>query len=460
LNYIPLIDPLVDSLAIAIIAASIYFISRQKVSQQPDVKHLLLVVYALFEGVMMLEILRNFITDNMFITVYAIGATSFILWIVALLTLAGCFVYIKPEGKTRRERLAKIFVNFPHGYILFAFLSFITYSDLLIVIFPNTFKIQELPNAFGVMAPLKTVVFSKSWIGNAVVVLIGFICYSTTLFVAAARKTSNEAARRALYVLPIAWVAIGLELIIFNGLLVQFGYDIIGFGYLIAATASAFAAYSLRDSTTVASIFSPIKSQIMPVSNKFSRRLGESSRRVVDTFLLEFDPSSSYEKIVEDFAIEQISNRTPVFLFSSKGDPVYKILSKMDGARFYIFSDVSYAKPTDQPFEVLVPTSDPGVLLETIQKTVLSSTEQSVAIVYDSVTNMIVAWGTEGCYRFLKSVRDILSQPTVSALFLMTEGAHDEKTTKIVKSLFSNQLYAEKGGLKVVKRVEELAPLP
>ncbi len=448
-----LVDPIVDFTGIVILGASIYYISRQRRSRYPDVKNLLLLVYALFEGVLVLEVLRNFLNSDAFINVYAVAGISFVLWDVALLTLVGCLVYLSPPGPTFKVRVSTVFARFPYGFILAGFLAFILYSDVFVVTNRNAFLIKEIPNLFGVLSPLKTVAFGTEWLSQALIVLIVFVTYSTAMFVGAARKTADPTARKTLYVIPITWIVIGIELIVFNGFLVQAGHDLIGFGYIIAATAFGVTAYSFRDTSTVASFFGPIDRQLLPPANPFAARLGDPTTSG-GIFLLETDPTSGFEDAIRDFAVEKVSNRIPVFVFSSKGDTIYPILRQVEGVRFYTFSaSVSFPKPTDQPYEIMIPQGDQAILLDVIQKTVSASSEQKVAILYNSISDLIMSWGMEGCYKFLKAASELLLNPNVGALFLMTAGAHDEKTINLVRSIFPNQLHFDSNGLKVLKRV-------
>jgi hypothetical protein len=448
---VTLTDPLIDAVAIVILAASIRYVSRQQKSRYPDVNNLLILAYALFEFLLVLEFLRSFLDSDAYIYVYAVGGVSVVLWDVAILTLVGCLVYLRPSDPTFRARIRTVLTSSPHGFILVPFFAFILFSDLFVALAPHAFTIEELPNLFGVLSPLKTVAFGNAWLLQAFVVLVVFVGYSGSLFVASARKT-QASARTTLYAIVVTWTAIGVELIVFNGYLVQLGHDLIGLGYTIAAIAFGFTAYFFRYTTTVASFFGPIDRQVLPPSNPFASKMGEQATSA-GIFLLETDPTSGFEQAVRDFAVEKISNRVPVFVLTSRGDIVYQTLSKLEGVRFYLLSgSVSFPKATDHPYEMLVPDNDQAVLLDVVHKTVTSS-EEGVGIVYNSISDMVMSWGAEGTYKFLKEVRELLLSPKVSALFLITSGAHEEKTMNLIRSLFPNHLGFDAKGLKVLKRM-------
>jgi hypothetical protein len=449
-----LIYPVLDLTAIVIIIASIYFVSRQKKSQYPDAKNLLLIVYLFFVCLMVLETLRSFISTDEFMTLYAVGGTSFVLLDVIFLTVLGVLVYLKPAMGTFKDRLQAVFTSLPHGPILGAFIAFIAYSEFTLATTPKEIAIVEIPNAFGALSPLKTAELGQEWLFQALIVLAVFIAYSTTLFVLAAKRTSNVTARRALYIVPISWIVIGAELITFNGFLVSQGYDYIGFGYLIVAMAFALTAYSFRDTSTVASFFGGIDRQLIPVSNRFSAMLENYDISKANTLLFEVEPSANFEKVVEDFSVEQISKRVPVFLFSSKGSPLYKRLSPVEGIRFYSFSsNLSFPKPTSNPLEILVPENDQAVLLDVLNTTITSPSDGKVAIVYNNLSDAILTWGVEGTYKFVKKALEVLSTPNVISIFLITSGAHDERTMNLIRNLFLGILYYGKDGIKVVKPI-------
>lgn len=55
-------------------------------------------------------------------------------------------------------------------------------------------------------------------------------------------------------------------------------------------------------------------------------------------------------------------------------------------------------------------------------------------------------------YKFLKQANEMLSSHGVTAVFLMTAGAHSEREVNVVKSLYSNILVYESGRFMVQKR--------
>jgi hypothetical protein len=122
--------------------------------------------------------------------------------------------------------------------------------------------------------------------------------------------------------------------------------------------------------------------------------------------------------------------------------------------RFYILSaKVSYPKPEEnEPLQILIPNNDQAVILDLIDKTISAAEAPTqVAIVFDSISDMILSGGFEGTYKFVKQVNETTGNGRTAALFLMTLGAHDEKVVSFVRSLFPTQLVDDAGGLRMTR---------
>jgi archaellum biogenesis ATPase FlaH len=172
------------------------------------------------------------------------------------------------------------------------------------------------------------------------------------------------------------------------------------------------------------------------------------------TLLLEDDPSVPYEQVVTDFARQSISNNQTVYVFTAKGSPIYTALHKMNGVRFYILSSkVAYPKPEEnEPSQILVPANDQAVILDLLDKTINTAESPSqVAIVFDSISDMILSASFESTYKFVKQVNEVTGNGKTTALFLMTLGAHEEKVVSFIRSLFPTQLVDDNAGLKMTR---------
>ncbi|MDG6904428.1 MAG: hypothetical protein JRN20_01430 [Nitrososphaerota archaeon] len=429
-----------------------YFVYRQNTTLYREVKVLLLYVHVFFGGVLILEFLRNFLSSTLFITIYTIGGTSFILWDVLLLMTVGAAVYLKPEGEGIRKLVATIVRRRITGSIYFTIAIFILAVNAYLVVF-QPFVPIGVTNIVGIQ--VESTSFGQTYLTLVLVVLILFLIYPTALFLNARSKTKDRQVRRALLLLPIVWSAIGLDLVVFNGFLLSRGIDDVAVGYLFASIAFAITATIFRRASLLSGFFGPVTAiQIDAPTFAFSESLNIPSTSLVGrTFLFELDPSYNYEQVVNDFAVELLSNKKVVFVFTSKRSPVYNSLSKVKGVRFYILSSsVSYPRAADVPDEILVPLNDQAILLDIIQKTISADPDAKIGLVYDNVSDLILSSSVESAYKFLKQANEIIDLDRVVSIFLFTSNAHDERTSNLVRTLFTNQILMTHSGPKIVRQ--------
>jgi len=453
--------PAIDIGALIVTGLSGYYVSRQSTTLYKEVKTLLLYVHIFFAGVLLLELIRNFIPpvttpasspSVIFIDVYTILGTSFILWNVLLLMTVGAAVYLKPEGQGLRELLVSIIRQKTAGILYIVVFAVVIGSDIYLV-FVSPFNPVVVPNIAGIM--VLSTQFDPSYVYLILLVLLLFLTYPTSLFLLARMKTKDKAVRRALLLLPIVWSGIGIDLAVFNGIFLSLGYDYVAVGYLFAAIAFAITATIFRRASLLSGFFGPMPNLPTKTSAPafpFSSDLKIDPQTLIGrTFLFLTDPSTSYEKVVDDLAVELLSNKCYAFVFTSKRSPIQTSLSKIKGVRYYILtSSVSYPRGTDVPDEILVPQNDQAILLDIIQKTILSDPEAKLGIIYDNISDMILSSSVESSYKFLKQANEIIDPKRVMAMFLFTPGAHDDRTVNLVKALFANHIV-------MVKDVPQLA---
>ncbi|MFI5420279.1 MAG: hypothetical protein ACHQ1H_04875 [Nitrososphaerales archaeon] len=453
-----LVVPAIDLGTLILTGLSGYYVSRQSTTLYREVKTLLIWVHVFFGGVLILEFLRNFVSititssTTLFMDVYTVLGTSFILWDVLLLMTVAAAVYLKPEGQGLRQLLVSIIRQKRTGIIYLATAVFILAADLYLAVF-TPYTIIPVQNIVGL--PVLSTQFSNAYLLVVLIVLLLFLIYPTSLFILARMKTKDPGVRRALLLLPIVWSGIGFDLVIFNGLLLSQGEDFVAIGYLFASIAFAITATIFRRASLLSGFFGPMSALQIKTSAPtfpFSNALKIDPQTLIGrTFLFLTDPSSSYEKVVDDLAVELLSNKSYVFVFTSKRSPVQASLTKVKGVRYYILtSTVSYPRGTDVPDEILVPQNDQAILLDIIQKTILNDPEAKLGIIYDNISDMILSSSVEASYKFLKQANEIIDPKRVMAMFLFTPGAHDDRTVNLVKALFANHIV-------MVKDVPQLA---
>ena len=452
--YILLVTPTVHETTLIITGLSAYYVLQQKTKGYPYVKNMLFLIHVFFMGVVLFEFLRDFIVTPVFMQIYTVFADSFILWDVALMMTIAAIVYFRPPAMGIRKMLTSLLSKQPFGILYAAYILYIAVVDGY-VIFLAPYSIVQLRDLLG--AQVTSTAFNSTYLIMILFVLIIFMIFPTGLMLLAARKLTNPGAKRAMIILPISWVCIGAELLVFNGYFIAEGIDASAFGYLIAAGAFVVTAAAFRRASVLASFFelAPVSRAVTTEVAPFSITIGLDKAAVREkNYLLEVDPASNYEAAPRDFATELISNGLGLFVFTSRGSPVYAALERVPEAKFFIMtSRVSYPRGTEKPAEVLVPMNDLAVLLDVIDKTITSNPETRIGIIFDTLSDMIVSTGFESTFKFLKQASEILSNGKATSMFLLTSGAHDEKVERLIKNLFAVQLVYSTTGLAVAKKV-------
>ena len=449
-----LVEPTIDLLTLSLTCVSGYFVYRQNTTLYREVKTLLIYVHIFFSGVLILELLRNFVSagNTLFLDVYTVLGTSFILWDVLLLMTVGAAVYLRPEGSGVRDLLRSIMRQRFAGGAYTAIAAFIIASDIYLAVFlPFTPTTVYNIGGLRVISPeLRT-----PFLLVVLIVLLLFLTYPTTLFILARANTKDRQVRRALILLPIVWGGIGIDLVIFNGfLLTALKVDYVAVGYLFASIAFAVTATIFRRASLLSGFFGPVSvSRTSAPTFPFSRSISINPATLVGrSILFEIDPSYNYEQALANFSIELLSNNALVFVFTSKRSPIYNSLSKTKGVRFYtLTSSVSYPRGTEVPEEILVPQNDQAILLDIIHKTIVTDPEAKMGIIYDNISDLILSSNVESTYKFLKQANEIIDLKRVATVFLFTPSAHDEKTVNLIRTLFTNHVSMTSAGPKLVR---------
>ncbi|MGD0146785.1 MAG: hypothetical protein ABSB53_08065 [Nitrososphaerales archaeon] len=460
--------PAIHLVTLVITGMSALYVFRQKTTEYLQVRNLLVMVHVFFMAVVALELLRDFVVESsLFMTVYTISGTSFVLADVFLLTLVALAIFYRPKGKGFMDIVREVFRHQTQATFFLLYSLFIAISCGFLFV-PGTFdqQAQAVPNIVGYFQNLNQTLcepvasllpkgcqmatwFANFYLDMLLGILLIFIVYPSSLLLMARSRSSDSEVRTAFTVLPIAWVAIGLDLLFFNGYLLNEGIDATAVGYLIAAAVFAVTASTFRRATLLSAFFQQTASVQVPSvapATTFSGPQGLTTDEILGKqFLLVVDPSTSHEGCVRDLAFELGGKQYLFYAFTSRGSRVYNTLSGLQNARFFTMTArVSNAKPGDLPTEVLVP-NDISFLLNVIDKAI--TTNPKSGLVFDSITDLILSFGLEKTYNFLKQAIEMTSG-RITAVFLLTSGAHSERDERIIRSLFSNQLFYSSEGLK------------
>ncbi len=173
-------------------------------------------------------------------------------------------------------------------------------------------------------------------------------------------------------------------------------------------------------------IIAEVKRQLDKVrGKKFSRQLGiDHGKLMGKKILFEFDPSTSYDRLVRDFALECVTHGEAVVVLTKRG------------------SAISQAFEGEKAVELIQVT--PDLMLSPILE---KHSGQPLGLIYDSLTELVLSTSPQIAYKFASSTIERLSDLRVTAIFLLNSAAHDQKDTYSLKGLFSNHASYGKQGI-------------
>lgn len=187
--------------------------------------------------------------------------------------------------------------------------------------------------------------------------------------------------------------------------------------------------------------------------DRFSKQLELTHQELVDrTFLLEINPASKYENLMQDLALEAAVNIEPVIVFTTRGSAVHCILSKRENVRFFLLTQLtSSPQPSSTKEDILLPAKNTSLLLDALDKTLRANSYSNQNIVFDNLSTLVLSVGFEKTYGFVQYALELLSSKKTTALFLFSPSAHDSKVASGLRSLFNDQISYGEDGLKIVK---------
>jgi hypothetical protein len=171
--------------------------------------------------------------------------------------------------------------------------------------------------------------------------------------------------------------------------------------------------------------------------DSFSRSIGFSHSEVAGRkILLEYEPSSDYERVLRSLLVESSSNFERAALFTRRDSPLYPLINEQPGAKVFVLtSRVSYPR-LEEGDRVLMPAYDSALLLDALNKTIQAYTGASILIVFDSISHNIFTLGPDKALSLVRQAMEFLISDKVTVVFLMNTAAHDPKTISTFESIF------------------------
>jgi len=162
---------------------------------------------------------------------------------------------------------------------------------------------------------------------------------------------------------------------------------------------------------------------------KFSQQLGVEHKTLVGRkILLEFDPTTGYERVVRDFALECAALGNAVYILTRPGSSVRETF-KGDNATITLL-DLK-TSPSEASFLDI----------------------KNLTIILDSLTDLALyaGGGNGGLHKYILTLLPNLSSPETTALFLLNPRAHSEQELAGLRGEFNAQLAYNKDGLTVTR---------
>jgi len=196
----------------------------------------------------------------------------------------------------------------------------------------------------------------------------------------------------------------------------------------------------------------PVAPSIRAQPHALSKTLGLNHQLMVGKkILLEFDPASHYEKVIQDFVTEALANVEPTFIFTRRGSGIHSFLSAQKAVKFLCLTQQVTVPREFSENEMLLPSNDTSLMLAALDQTLKAHPDDKISMVFDSLSDLVLSFGFEKTYNFVKYSMDMLSSPRITVLFLLNQTAHDPQVSSSLRGLFSNQVSIGKVGIQTVK---------
>ncbi|HYU55163.1 MAG TPA: hypothetical protein VEL71_02970 [Candidatus Dormibacteraeota bacterium] len=167
--------------------------------------------------------------------------------------------------------------------------------------------------------------------------------------------------------------------------------------------------------------------------------------------LIEYEPTSDYEELVQKFVREFQANVEAVAIFTSAGSPIYRQFRDQRNISLFSFSTKTSSPARLSDEQVLLPERDTSLLLDAVDKLLQALSRKRIGMVFDVFTDIILSQGFEKAYGVLSSVVEMTESENASILVLVNYDALEPRVLGAVQGLFRSQLRFNFEGLKVIK---------
>jgi hypothetical protein len=187
-------------------------------------------------------------------------------------------------------------------------------------------------------------------------------------------------------------------------------------------------------------------------TDAFAKHMGIPHKKLVGRkILLEFNPASDYEIVIDSLTKEAIANVEPMFAFTSTKSSLHARLAKQSAVEFFLLSPSISIPELTSDNEILLPAKNTALILDSLSKVLEQFAHTNIFLVFDKISELINLVGFDKTYKFLLYVLEMLPQTKATALFIINTSAHEPQVISRIRGLFHNQLTYDKDGLKIRK---------
>lgn len=440
--------------SIAITILSGYYTFRQRLTAYQLIRDFLVIVYLVVVVLMLVDLLRLVTGSPALLAVYPLWSFGLAFLESILLLSAAVGAYLRPNGSTYWLLFKDLRSHLAHLSMFALFIAGTAAAELYLALFRPYTTVTAADFAGGTV---QAVTYSTGFSAGIGALFFLFLAYPIGLLVIGALRVQNPQMKRAQLGLAIGWAGSSAIYLTSSVSLFSYALDVTAIAYVILSVFFGMIARNFRKAALFAGFVSPVAAEPAQQRQGWAlRTLDRGGDPVLleegELTLAEVDTSGGYEESLNSLVKDFLAEGRGVFVISARGSRLNAFFSSVKGVRLYTMSESQrYIAPSPtRSDEVNLPLYDSGVLLEVLDRT-LSPVGEPTAVIFDSVSDMMIYLGFQPCYKFLRAAGEIISGKKAIALFVLFTGAHDEMSVRSIRSIFPAQLRVGPEGIDVVR---------
>ncbi len=167
--------------------------------------------------------------------------------------------------------------------------------------------------------------------------------------------------------------------------------------------------------------------------------------------LLEYEPTSNYEEVVQKFVREFQANVESVAIFTSMGSPIYRQFRDQRNIRLFSFSSKTSTPTRLSEEQVLLPERDTSLLLDAVDKLLQAHSHRRIGVVFDVFTDLILSQGFEKAYGVISSMVEMSEYELSSILVLINYVALEDRALNGLRGLFRSEARLDTVSFKTIR---------